>query len=66
MDSKTDMTQQEKDKKEILEARKELAGVVQAGWECRHCGDFFRRPDFKFDHDYNQMSPKCPCCGEWL
>jgi rubrerythrin len=38
----------------------------QAGWECRHCGDFFRRPDFRFDHDYNQMNPKCPCCGEWL
>jgi hypothetical protein len=39
---------------------------VQVGWECRKCLDVFTKPDFRWDYDYNQKNPVCPCCGEWL
>jgi hypothetical protein len=39
---------------------------VQIGWECRKCLDVFTKPDFRWDYDYNQKNPVCPCCGEWL
>jgi hypothetical protein len=42
------------------------ATLVQVGWECRHCGDVFQKPKFRFDYDYQQMAGVCPCCGEWL
>jgi formylmethanofuran dehydrogenase subunit E len=39
---------------------------VQIGWECRKCGDVFTKPRFRWDYDYEQMAPTCPCCNEYL
>jgi NAD-dependent SIR2 family protein deacetylase len=38
---------------------------VQA-WECVHCLDVFIKPKFRWDYEYEQMTPICPCCKAWL
>jgi ribosomal protein L37AE/L43A len=54
------------EQEQITAQRKELAAVVQSGWECRKCGDVFTKPRFRWDYDYEQMAPFCPCCNEYL